>query len=260
MTEPTPPLATRLAAAALILLALVQPLAGALAPAFGIGTPIGAATSGGLAPEQPMPGFFSIWSVIFLAFGAFGAVLIMRPLPEMRPVAFAMAAAGLANILWMLSAQLIVFQPLDLLLLFPIMAASFFAAATLARLPGELPRALRFTADAATGLLSGWISVALAISLPLTLRSLTPLGETDLPWPMFWLALGAAALAAWLFARLVSPSLWYFVALGWGLLGIAFNNWFITGTQLIGHVAAAGLIVILILRLTRGANAAKPAA
>ena len=249
---------TRLLPLMILVLALAQPLAGALAPAFGIGTPIGNATAGTDAADQPLPAFFSIWSLIFAAYGAFGIAGLVRPESWPAGIGRPLLLAGLGNIAWMLNAQLIVSQPLDFLLLLPILGAAWWAQrqAEKLRKPGA---GLSFhLGDAASGLLAGWISVALAISVPLTIRSLSGLAPTDFPWPMFWSAIGTAALLAWIFAGRISRSLWYFAAAGWGILGIAFHNWFETGMHLIGHMAAVMLALILDLRLTRGAKAARP--
>lgn len=244
----------------ILLLGAVQPLAGALAPAFGIGTPIGAATAGTSAPEQPMAAFFGIWTVIFAGYAALGANGLVRPDTWPRAVGLPLALAGAGNIVWMLSAQLVAWQPLDFLLLFPIL---FFAwqAARAAATAASGPRSLGIMlAEATSGLLAGWVPVAIAISIPLTIRSLTWLGPSDFPWPMFWTTILTAGALAWLFTARISKALWYFVATGWGLLGIAFHNWLETGMHLIGHFAAGCLIILLILRLTRGAKPAKPAA
>ena len=120
----------------LILLALLQPLSGALAPLAGIGTPIGNATRDLGAPEQPLPVFFSIWSVIFAAYLAFALFLLLRREPWMERIAMPLAIAGLMNVVWMLSAQLIVSQPLDFALLFPIGAAAWVSAWQFDRMRG----------------------------------------------------------------------------------------------------------------------------
>ena len=243
----------------IFVLGVLQPLAGALAPAFGIGTPIGDATAGTSAPEQPLPAFFSIWGIIFAAFTALGVVGLWRPSQWLKPLGVPLALAGASNIVWMLSAQLIGSQPLDFVLLAPIFVFAWWAAREAEALRGT--RSLTYyIGDAASGLLAGWISVATAISIPLTVRSFTGLGPSDFPWPMFWSTILSAGLLAWIFASRISASLWYFVAAGWGILGIAFHNWTETGMHLIGHFAAGCLALLLILRLTRGANAGKRAA
>jgi hypothetical protein len=238
----------------ILLLGVLQPLTGALAPLTGIGTPIGAATAGIEAPEQPLPIFFSIWSVIFLAYAGFGIAGLRWPADWYARVGWPLLLAGIANVIWMLSAQLIAVQPLDFLLLAPVLAAAWIAAARAEALRPASHDLLYSVADLATGLLAGWISVAIAISVPLTIRTVTNLGPTDFPWPMFWTAFTLAGFAAWIFTARVSRSLWFFVALGWGLVGIVFNNWQNTEMHWIALVAGLGTATILLLRVTRGAN------
>lgn len=241
----------------ILLVGVLQPLTGALAPLTGLGTPIGAATAGIEAPEQPLPLFFSIWSVIFLAYAGLGLAGLRWPSDGFRRIGWPMLAAGLANIVWMLSAQLIAYQPLDFLLLAPVLAAAWIAAARAETLRGSDTGITFRVADMASGLLAGWVSVAVAISAPLTIRSFTTLGPTDLPWPMFWITASLAALAAWAFTAFVSRSLWFFAALGWGLLGIVFNNWL--RTEMHGIALMAGIVTatILLLRVTRRAKRSK---
>ena len=85
-----------------ILLGVLQPLSGALAPALGIGTPIGNATRDMTLPEQPLPAFFSIWSVIFLAYLLFGISYWRAREPWMERIAVPLAWAGAFNIVWMI--------------------------------------------------------------------------------------------------------------------------------------------------------------
>lgn len=238
----------------LILLGLLQPLSGALAPVLGIGAPIGTSTRGLALPEQPLPAFFSIWSVIFLAYLLFGIAHWRAREPWMDKVAVPLAWAGVFNVVWMLSAQLIALQPLDFLLLFPIAVAAWTAAFRMDRLreTGWSPK--KALADFATAMLAGWISVAVAISIPLTLRNFTSLGATDLPWQMLWCTLVPASLAAWMFARYVSRSWWFFVALGWGVTGIVLNNWHVTEMHWLAIASGIVLALILCLRLFRGAD------
>lgn len=244
----------------ILLLAVLQPLTGAFAAMTGLGTPIGDATRNIDAPEQPLPVFFSIWGLIFLAGGAFGIAGLRRPADWYPRVGRPLLIAGALNIVWMLSAQLIALQPLDYLLLFPILFASWRAAAELNDITEtDTPVTWRL-ADVASGLLSGWIVAAIAISTPLTIRSLTNLGPTDHPWPMFWLAIAVASLASWLFATRVSRSLWFFAALGWGLVGILMNNWLRTGMHWVALMAGLSAATILLLRVTRGAKRSKSAA
>jgi hypothetical protein len=238
----------------MIALGFLQPLAGALAPLTGIGTPIGNATRNIAAPEQPLPVFFSIWGLIFGAFLAFAYYTWRKREPWMFRVGTPLALAGAANVVWMLSAQLIASQTVDFLLLFPIAILSWTAAARFDRMRGMGGSVDKLIADAAAGLLSGWILVAISISVPLVIRSYTDLGPTDLPWQMIWIVLGFAALGAWAYARYVSRSLWFFAALAWGLLGIIANNWTDTGMGWIAIMTGITGILVLSLRLLRGAD------
>jgi hypothetical protein len=251
---------TRILPWLVLLLGILQPLTGALA-ALGIGSPIGGDTAGTDAPEQPLPAFFAIWGVIFLAYSGFGVMGILRAPAWYPRVGWPMLAAGLSNVVWMLSAQLIGLQPLNFLLLAPIFAAAWIAAARAEALRNAERGTLTFRfADAASGLLAGWISVATAISVPLTIRTFTGLMPTDYVWPMFWSAVAVAALAAYLFASRVSRSLWFFVAMTWGLTGVAINNWVRTEMHLVAATAALGAATILLVRVTRPPKRFKSAA
>tara|TARA_B100000614_G_scaffold251188_1_gene262422 strand:- start:4301 stop:5158 length:858 start_codon:yes stop_codon:yes gene_type:complete len=238
----------------LIALGILQPLSGALAPVLGIGTPIGEATRGIQAPEQPLPAYFSIWSLIFGAYIAFAFAAWRQCEPWMLRVGKPLALAGGANIVWMLSAQLIARQPVDFGLLFPIAALSWTAAARFDRMRGMGGSMKKLVADAATGLLSGWILVAIGISVPLLIRNLTSYGPTDLPWQMLWISLGTIAFGSWVFARYISRSLWFFAALAWGLMGVIANNWTVTGMTWLAIMTGVSGSLVLGLRLLRGAD------
>lgn len=240
----------------LLLLALLQPLSGALAPLLGIGVPIGNATRDLGAPEQPLPAFFSIWSLIFLTYLAFSLFAIFRREYWMERISFPLVIAGMLNIIWMLSAQLIVSPPFDFALLFPIGAAAWYSAWCFDQMRGIGGSAAKLTADAVTGLLSGWITVAAAISVPITIRHFTPLGPTDYPWLMLWATLVPAAICAWLFSRFISRSAWFFVALIWGLIGTLLNNWTVTGMHWLAIMTGVVAVLVLYLRITRGAHGA----
>ncbi|AXE63249.1 hypothetical protein HPO_00520 [Hyphomonas polymorpha PS728] len=242
-----------------LIVGILQPLAGALAPLTGIGIPVGDANRAAQAPEQPMPLFFSIWGVIFAVYIAFGLAGLRKPESWPQAIGLPLLLAGVGNIIWMLSAQLLNLQLLNFILLGPIFLFAWLAARSAHDLRGGAASASYYIGATASGLLAGWISAATAVSIPLTIRNLTGLGETDFPWPMFWATLGSAGVFAWLFASRISASLWYFAALGWGILGIAFHNWVETGMHLIGHIAFGCLILLLLVRLTRGAKPVRPA-
>lgn len=251
---------TRSLALVLIALGVLQPLAGAFSGLTGLGAPIGAASSDTGAADQPLPAFFAIWGVIFLAYLGFGLALCVKPAEALRPVAVPLIAAGAANVVWMLTAQLVVTQPLDFVLLAPIAFSAWLAARRYASVPAAGPTAAGRLADAASGLLAGWISVACAISVPLTIRTFTSLGPTDYPWQFLALTLALAGLAAAVFTRVISRTPWFFAALLWGLAGIALSNLTVTGLHLPGIVTAAFALGLLLWRLTQRPKRAKPPA
>lgn len=242
-----------------LIVGVLQPLMGALAPVFGFGTPVGDANRAAMAPEQPMPLFFSIWGVIFAVYAAFGLAGLVKPERWPQVMGMPLLLAGVGNIVWLLSAQLIDLQPLNFVLLGPIFLFAWWAARIAHDLRGRERSAGHYLGAAVSGLLAGWISAATAVSIPMTVRGFTGLGETDFPWPMLWSTLVSASVFAWLFASRISASLWYFAALGWGILGIAFHNWLETGMHLIGHITFACLILLIAVRLTRGAKPVRPA-
>ncbi|MEL7471650.1 MAG: hypothetical protein AAFN27_24615, partial [Pseudomonadota bacterium] len=178
----------------------------------------------------------------------------VRETELVRRVGPPLAIAGALNVLWMLSAQLIASQLLNTLLLFPIAWCAWRAAREFDQMRGLGGDASKLVADATTGLLSGWITVAVAISAPLTVRTLTGLGASDAPWQMLFLTLAVAAGGAYAFASRVSRSLWYFVALGWGVACIALNNWFVTGMNPMAVIAALAGAAIIRFRLTGAPN------
>ncbi|MEL6257902.1 MAG: hypothetical protein AAFQ67_02455, partial [Pseudomonadota bacterium] len=167
-----------------------------------------------------------------------------------------LALAGAANIVWMLEAQLITWMPLDYALLFAVAVPAWTAATRLDRMRGLGGSAMKFTADMATGLLAGWITVAIAISGPMLIRDLTGLGVTDRIWLMLWITLATAGAGAWLAATRVTRSPFFFVALAWGLAGVAMNNFTRTDMGFLGWATVFTGGLIILLRAVRGAKGA----
>lgn len=117
---------------------------------------------------------------------------------------------------------------------------------------------LKTLADALTGLLSGWLAVLVATAIPQIIRAHTNISTTDFPWLLLWSALVPLLVLTYVFSRFISHSLWYYAALIWGLGAIALNNWAVTGTHWLGHIVSFLAIIILYLRLTRGAKGDTP--
>lgn len=247
----------------LLPIALGQFLAPALPALTGLGEPVGARARvdyGGLPPEQPIGIAFSIWGVIFLFYLLFALTAWRKETELTRRVVRPLALAGAFNIVWMLAAQFLDVQLLNYALLYPIMLFAWSSAAAFDSVRGMGGGADKFFADAATGLLSGWIMAAVSISLPLTLRAVSPLGASDAPWQMLLLTLTAALTGGVLFYKRISRSLWFYAALGWGVFCIALNNWIVTGMHPMAVMSLLAGVWLVVWRLTRDAKHSMAAA
>lgn len=243
----------------LVSAALAQFLA-PLLPVLGIGETIGSRAIGaGIPPELPTGIFFSIWSVIFVGFLLIGILHLRAPDHATRQVAGPLALAGFGNVLWMISAQSIGSVWLDFLLLLPI---GFFAWEAAYRLDKTetYDGSLRSILYGVTiGMLAGWLTVAVSISVPDVGRWLLGRGPSDGVWQSLWMALVPATILATVFANYVSRNGWYFVALAWGLLGIVVNNWTRLGTHALAIATAVLGAYILFRRVRFGASGSYPA-
>lgn len=243
----------------LLIIALAQ-FAAPLLPRFGFGESIGArALADGIPPELPPGIFFAIWGVIFVGYLAIAVRNFHAPGPVGDRISAPLALAGLGNVIWMVSAQSVGSVWLDFLLLLPI---GFFAWETAHRLDQAdsydgTARSVLY--GATVGLLAGWLTVAVSISLPDLVRDLLGRGPSDAPWQSLWLTLVPAVILAIVFANYVSRSGWYFVALGWGILGIVVNNWARLGTHALAIAAALVGAYILFRRMRFGARGSYPA-
>ena len=237
-----------LPAVLLTLLTLAQPMTGALAPAFGVGTSIGArAVGAGIPPELPPGIFFSIWSVIFLLYGVAAFRAWQAPSsPVIRAAAWPLVAAGVGNVSWMVFEQLSGIDIVSWLLLLPILAAAVIAHRAARRAPGS--DVLDHCVRAEAGLLAGWLSAATCVALPPAIRAITGDGATDAVWLYASAALVTALTLAFAVRRIAGAGPFYLAALGWGLAGISTNNLTRTGLDLIGWMfVIVGIIALALL-------------
>jgi hypothetical protein len=243
-----------------LLLAALGQFAAPLLPLAGIGETIGArAVAEGIPPELPTGIFFSIWSLIFIGYLLTGILHLNSPDNATQQVAGPLALAGFGNVLWMVSAQSIGSVWLDFLLLLPIGFFAWEAAYRLDRTQTYDGSGRSILYGLTTGLLAGWLTVAVSISVPDVGRLLLGREPTDAVWQSLWMALIPATVLAIVFANYVSRSGWYFVALGWGILGIVVNNWTRLGTHALAIAAAIVGAYILFRRIRFGARGSYPA-
>ena len=212
-----------------------------LLPQFGIGETIGdRAVADGVPPELPVGVFFSIWSIIFLGLLLTAAMHLRDETHASRRIAPTLTWAALGNLIWMLSAQNLGWVWLDFLLLLPIAFFTWEAAYRLDQTEAYdgTPRSILH--GLTVGLFAGWLTVAVSISVPDLGRWLLGRAPSDYVWHSLWMTLIPASIMAYVFASHVSRNGWYFVALAWGLLGVAVNNWL----RLETHALAIATIVI----------------
>lgn len=249
---------TPVARISLIPIAILQFLIPAL-PGLGIGEPIGdRAVEGGLPPELPPGVFFAIWGVIFSFYLGFALLAVLRPSFRTERLVVPLALVGLGNIFWMLSAQGIDSKWLNAVSLWPMLAIAWWGSFRLDRMGGFDGTPVSLVTCAAVGLLAGWLTVAVGISLPPALRETLDLGATDRVWLSLWTVLIPATVLASLYSRFVSRGLFYYVALGWGLIGIVLNTWSRVELHALGIAATAIILIIAWQRARRAAIGSGP--
>ena len=264
---PMPAASPALLRLANLVLPLVQPLAGALAPAFGIGMSNAEMTRLSETPVVPAGYAFSIWGPIFLAAIAYG---VWQALPAQRGDALLarlrgpLALAFLLNIAWMVTSQLIG-NGWHLVAILALIVAAMGTA--LLRLPrgraGPPPRAAaRWLVVPLVGLWAGWASAAAFANLSITARwaefgwfGLSPIGAAML------VILAATGFGAALLRR-SGGNPWYAGGLAWALVAIIVANLGPRGLNPpVAIVAGLCLALLgLVLVLSRREAAARPAA
>ncbi len=193
----------------------------------------------GLAPEALFAGGYGMWAVIFAAFLAFAVLANLRSRHVEDRLAAPLALAGSGLVIWMFGIEVFGFVWLNVLLL-PILFGSWWAAFRLDVIGGFDGTGRRVLSCLVTGLLAGWLTIMLALSVAGGGRWLLARGASDAVWHSLWLVLVPVIILAWVFASKVSRNGWFFAALAWGLMEIGLNNWY--RTELHG-LAIAILIV-----------------
>ncbi|WP_135466556.1 hypothetical protein [Crenalkalicoccus roseus] len=241
----------------------LQPLAGALAPVFGVGTTIAAMTEQSRTPAVPAGYAFGIWSLLFLLailYGIWQALPAQRDSRLLAALRGPLALAFALNIAWMLAAQLLGNGWHLVLIMGGLVAATLTALGRVVRAP-PASGAERWLVRPLAGLLAGWISAATFANLSITAR-----------WAGFgWFGLsesGAAALVVLLAAGFGAAVLlrlhgapWYAAGLAWALLAILVANlWLRLPDPATALAAALGLAAVVLAaflgrRRARGAAA-----
>ena len=219
----------------------------------------GAPTSPFIAPERVLPVFQSIWGLIVLAYLAVAIMANLKPEHVEDRIAAPLALAGLGNVVWMAAAHMFSLAWLETLILIPVLLCAWEAAYRLDVIGGFDGTGRRLLTCLLVGVLAGWLVITFAASLPEIARRLLGRGVTDAVWHSLWLTLIPVAVLAWLFASKVSRNLWFFMALGWGLLGLAANTWLASETHGLAIAALVVLWIVIGRRLRYGASGSSDA-
>lgn len=229
-------------------------------PQLGIGTSLGKrAVEQGIPPELPPGAFFSIWGIIFSGLVLIAVVNLRQQSHVGDRLVPPLMIASLGNIIWMLSAQSLGLVWLDFLLLLPIGFFTWEAAYRLDQTSGYDGTLQSFLYGVTVGLFAGWLTVAISISVPDLGRWILGLGVTDRVWASLWMTLVPAVGMAYVFANYVSRNGWYFIALGWGLLGVIINNWTRTEMHALALMTAVIGAYLIFRRVRFGARGSYPA-
>lgn len=216
---------TRFQSVALLLLALVQPIAGRLAQLINCGKSIEERSDATRGPVTPTKGAFAIWGPLFagnlvLAVRSFFRSHIETPIEHW--IAWLSGAAFAGNSAWSVQAQ---FAGLG----WPsigIISASAASAGVATILADSARQGSAFARLAAntTGPLAGWLTVATFANVDATLRETRgPLSEPDASRRGCFLV-GAASAVATGTAVVTRGNLGYAAAAAWGLGGIFLRN------------------------------------
>lgn len=250
----------RLRVWATILAALFQIVVPVLGYAGVVGRTTGAEFQTAKTPLVPAAYAFSLWSVIFAACLIYAwdqARPSRRARDVYRRVGWPMALAMAVNGGWSLFAQL----ERPLMVLFGIflvgVAASLLAALRLFR---DTPKVdIPGSAGAATGLLAGWVSVAIFANLSVALADLG-YGETPSRVVQALVLLSAAGALACAVVRWTRGALTYAAAVAWALIALIVAHLTREAAPLWAVATGAWLVAIIATTIVSRRRSFGPAA
>lgn len=231
-----------------------------LLPVLGLGEPIGASAQTGRdrPPEVPPGWAFGIWGPIFGLFAAFAWLSATQSTYLVHRLRRPLLLAGLAGAAWMLCRQFGTGAAPAFPFLLAMTLASLVAAARFDAMRGLGGSPDKALADLLTGLMSGWLTVAVAVSVPGLLRPVLALGPSDAVWPLLGLSLATLFVLGRGSRWLVTASVWYRVAIGWGVLGMVANLWMATDLHLPAvATAVVGVWIVLAPQASPAPGAAR---
>lgn len=209
----------------LVVLALLQPVAGRLSQLSGHGTSIEERSDDTQGPVTPAKGAFAIWGVIFAGNLAVAVRSLYRGRiepPVNRWIAWLSAAAFAGNSAWSLQAQFAGLRWPSFGIISATTAAASAATIT-AEQAADNSRFARFAA-LTMGPLAGWLTVATFANLDATLTETQGRPSEGDSTKRAVGMIGAASVVATGMAVATRGNLGYAAASAWGLGGILLRN------------------------------------
>jgi hypothetical protein len=231
-----------------LVLPLLQPVVGALAPVFGIGMTMGEMSAASETPVTPAAYAFSIWGIIFalaIAWGVWQALPAGRESVAARRLGWPLASAFACTNLWMLLAML-TGNGWHLVLVMLVLLCCVLLAFFIARTEPRVGWADDWIIRPLVGLFAGWVSAATFANIAGAALLSGAIMNNGLAGSLaaVLILLAAAGLALGvLWAARGAP--WYAAAFAWALLAIFYGNTVERGLNII--VAAVSLVLAVLV-------------
>ena len=232
-----------------LVLPLLQPLAGAMAPVFGIGMTMAEMSAASQTPVTPAAYAFSIWGVIFalaIAWGIWQALPANRDSVPARRLGWPLAGAFACSILWMVLAALLG-NGWHLVVVILLLLACALTAFFIARTEPRTGWADSWIVHPLTGLFAGWVAAASFANIAgaaLLSGAIRADGAAGTLAAILLLLAAAAVAIAVLWTARGAP--WFAGAFAWALAGIAYANTLERELNVVVALVAVGLLVLLL--------------
>lgn len=235
-----------------LVLPILQPLVGALAPVFGIGMTMQEMSARSETPITPSGYAFSIWGLIFalsIAWGIWQALPAGRDSVAARRLGWPLAGAFACSNLWMLLAAL-TGNGWHLVAIILVLLACALTAFFMARAEPSQGWVDPWIIHPLTGLFAGWVSAATFVNIAGAAALSGAIRNEGMAGSLaaILILLAAAGLALGvLWTAHGAP--WYAAAFAWALLGILYANTLDRGLNLL-VAALAGALLVLVVALS----------
>lgn len=210
-----------------LVLPLLQPLAGAMAPLFGIGITMAEMSAASETPVTPARYAFIIWSLLFalsIAWGIWQALPAGRDSVPARRLGWPMAGVFAFSILWMVLSAL-TGNGWHLVVVMLLTLACALTAFFIARNEPSVGWPDRWLIRPLTGMLAGWVTAATFANIAGAARVSGIISSTGAAgtFAAILILLAAAGLALGVL-WVTKGAIWYAIAFGWAVAAILYAN------------------------------------